>query len=65
MPCTLWLLLPTGYSVRLLIKRKCLDGILVGACRTFVLCLVELVGDGTGSTRDTVGERVIAGNLEK
>lgn len=42
---------------------RCLDGVLVGGGGTLVLGLVELVGDGTGGTGDTVGDGVVAGNL--
>jgi len=31
--------------------------------RSIVLGLVELVGDGTGSTRDAVGDGVVAGDV--
>lgn len=44
-------------------KMRHLDALLVGRGGSRVLGLVELVGESTGSTRDAVGDGVLAGNV--
>lgn len=42
---------------------RCLDGALVGLSRALVLGLVDLVASGTESTRDTVANGVLSGDV--
>jgi hypothetical protein len=45
------------------VRSKRLDGALVGLGRALVLGLVDLVASGGESTRGTVGDGVVAGNV--
>lgn len=45
------------------IRVRCLDGALVGLSRALVLVLVDLVAGSAESTRGTVGDGVVSGNV--
>lgn len=55
--------MPSMWKLTRSFERIRLDGALVGLSRALVLGLVDLVASSTKSTGDTVGDRVLSGNV--